>query len=245
VRQIRLCDVAGDRDLGTVTEAREEHAHLLAGRVLSLVQDHESVVQGAAAHERERRHLYLPALLELLGALVLEHVVERVVQRAQVGVDLLGQITGQKSELLARFHRGTHEHDSLHLFLDQERGGHRHRQVGLAGARGADAESQVVRAHGFDVSALTLRFRQHRLLSRGDQNRFVEQLGQAAVRIGAQTTEGSGHVVRRDGETAADELDRIGQEAERQPHDLFFTREIDGVAAQADVGAALLGDLGQ
>src|SRR5690606_39738705 len=60
--------------LRAVAEAREEHAHLLAGRVLRLVEDDERVVERAPAHERERRHLDLPALLELLGALEIEHV---------------------------------------------------------------------------------------------------------------------------------------------------------------------------
>ena len=35
----------------------EEHLHLLGGRVLSFVQDNEAVVEGAAAHERQRRIL--------------------------------------------------------------------------------------------------------------------------------------------------------------------------------------------
>ena len=40
-----------------VAEARQEHAHLLARRVLRLVEDDEAVVERAAAHERERRDL--------------------------------------------------------------------------------------------------------------------------------------------------------------------------------------------
>ena len=41
-------------------------------------------------------------------------VVERVVQRAQVGVDLLRQVAGQKAQALAGFHRRAREHDALH-----------------------------------------------------------------------------------------------------------------------------------
>src|SRR5262249_52083336 len=52
-RQIDLRDVAGDHGLRTEAEARQEHLHLLAGRILRLVEDDEGVVQGPAPHEGE------------------------------------------------------------------------------------------------------------------------------------------------------------------------------------------------
>ena len=55
--QVDLGDVAGDDGLGAEADAGEEHLHLLGRRVLRLVEDDEAVVQRAAAHERERRHL--------------------------------------------------------------------------------------------------------------------------------------------------------------------------------------------
>src|SRR4026207_266215 len=59
VGDIFICSGGGLR-----AEARplEEHLHLLGGRVLRLVEDDERVVQGAAAHERERRDLDNAAL---------------------------------------------------------------------------------------------------------------------------------------------------------------------------------------
>ena len=72
------------------------------GRVLRLVEDDERVVQRAAAHVGERRDLdralLASALRDLLG---LEHVVERVVERPEVRVDLLEQVAGQEAEPLA------------------------------------------------------------------------------------------------------------------------------------------------
>src|SRR5262245_30891008 len=44
-RQVDLRDVAGDHRLRAVTEARQEHLHLLAGGVLRLVEDDEGIVQ--------------------------------------------------------------------------------------------------------------------------------------------------------------------------------------------------------
>ena len=92
------CAVRGEIDLGHVAVhhhfrvealAREDHFHLLGRGVLGLVQDDEAVVQGAAAHERQRRDLDGVALQQLLHFSRLQHVVERVVQRPEVGIDLL------------------------------------------------------------------------------------------------------------------------------------------------------------
>jgi hypothetical protein len=63
-RQVDLGDVPGDDGLRAVAEARQEHLHLLGGRVLRLVEDDEAVVERPPAHERERRHLDGAALDE-------------------------------------------------------------------------------------------------------------------------------------------------------------------------------------
>ena len=80
-----------------------------------------------------------------LADLVEAHqVVERVVERAQVGVDLLRQIAGQETESLAGLDRRAGQHDALHQFaLDgvDRRG---HGEIGLAGAGRAGAEGDVV-----------------------------------------------------------------------------------------------------
>ena len=59
----------------------------------------------AAAHEGDRRDLDLARgdpPLDLLGR---QHVVERVVERAQIGIDLLLHVAGQEAEPLARLDR--------------------------------------------------------------------------------------------------------------------------------------------
>ena len=104
-RQIDLRDVAGDDGLRVVAEAREEHLHLLGGGVLRLVEDDERVVERAPAHERERRDLDGAALEHPARAIKIHHVMQRVVERAQVRIHLLGEIAGQEAELLAGFDR--------------------------------------------------------------------------------------------------------------------------------------------
>ena len=94
----------------------------------------------AAAHEGERRHLDHAALQVLVHALGLEHVVERVEQRAQVGVDLGRDVARQEAEPLAGLDRGAGEHDPVDLAPRQRRHRHRHGEERLAGAGGADAD---------------------------------------------------------------------------------------------------------
>ena len=157
VRQVDLGDVAGDDRLAAEADARQEHLHLLGRGVLRLVEDHERVVQRAAAHEGERRDLDGAALEQPLDLLGLEHVVERVVQRPQVRIDLLLQVAGQEAELLARLDRRARQHDAADLLGQQARDRLRHRQVGLAGAGRADAEDDVVLVDGFEVLPLRRR----------------------------------------------------------------------------------------
>src|SRR5260221_9590325 len=93
--QVDLRDVARDDRLRAEPQAGQEHLHLLRRRVLRFVEDDEGVVQPAAAHEPDRRHLNRAALEQALGALGLDHVVEGVIERPEVRVDLFLQIAGQ------------------------------------------------------------------------------------------------------------------------------------------------------
>ena len=68
-------------------------------------------VERPSAHEREGGDLDGALLQEALGAVGPEHVVERVVERAQVRVDLRHEVPGQEAEPLARLDRGSREHD--------------------------------------------------------------------------------------------------------------------------------------
>ena len=102
------------------------------------------MVEGAAAHEGERRDLERRLLERLADAVEPHQLVERVVQRPQVRVDLLRQVAGQEAEPLAGLDRGPGQDDALHrVALERvDRAGDR--EVGLAGAGRADAEGDVV-----------------------------------------------------------------------------------------------------
>src|ERR671925_46374 len=107
--EIDLRDVTRDDELRAKAESGEEHLHLLRAGVLGLVEDHERIVQRPPAHKGQRRDLNGAALEVRVDALRIQHVVERVEERAQVGVHLRLDVTGQEAEPLAGLDGGAGE----------------------------------------------------------------------------------------------------------------------------------------
>ena len=107
MRQINLRDVPRNHRLGIAAKAGEKHLHLLHGGVLRLVEDDKGIVERAAAHVGERRHFNGAPFHILLKALAAQHVKQGVVERAQVGVDLALEVSGQKAQLLPRLNSRT------------------------------------------------------------------------------------------------------------------------------------------
>ena len=75
-------------------------------------------------------------------------------ERPQVRVHLLLQVARQEPELLARLDRRPRQDDAAHLLGDEVAHRLRHRQVGLAGAGGPDAEHDVELLDGVEILAL-------------------------------------------------------------------------------------------
>ena len=183
--QVDLGDVAGDHDLGAEAEPGQEHLHLLGRGVLRLVEDDERVVERAAAHVGQRCDLDGPGREQLGDGLGVEHVVQGVVQRAQVGVDLLAERAGQEPEPLAGLDRGAGQDDPVDLLGLQRLHGLGHREVGLAGAGGPDAEDDGVLVDRVDVALLVQRLGPDRAAAVG-QDVEGEHVGRALGRLGAQ-----------------------------------------------------------
>ena len=91
--------------------------------------------KSAPAHESERRH-FDDSGLHQLGAALAQHIEQRVVERAQIGIDLLLEIARQEPETLAGLERGPREDQPLDAPLMQEMRAEGRREIGLAGARG-------------------------------------------------------------------------------------------------------------
>ena len=145
--------------LRALAEAGQEHLHLHARRVLRLVEDDEGVGQRAAAHEGERRDLDDAGLEIALDLLRRQHVVERVVERTQIGIDLLAHVAGQEAEPLAGLDGGARQDDALDEAALQAMGGVGDGEIGLAGAGRADAEHEIGLLERPDVGALHRRAR--------------------------------------------------------------------------------------
>ena len=104
-----------------------------------------------------------------------QHVVERVVERAQVGIDLLAHVARQEAQPLAGLDRRPRQHDALDLPALQALRGVGDGEIGLAGARRAEAEHQVDPSQRLDVGALVGRARRDHAAARAD-------LGEPVVR---------------------------------------------------------------
>jgi hypothetical protein len=140
-------------------QAGEEHLHLRARGVLRLVQDHEGVLQRAPAHVRQRGDLDGAALHRPAQPVGRDHVLQRVVQRAQVRIDLLLQVARQEAQVLAGLHGGARQDDALHPLLEERVHRHGDGQVGLTGPRRPDPHRDVVLLDVLEVRRLPLGLR--------------------------------------------------------------------------------------
>src|SRR2546429_564258 len=114
--------------------------------VRRLVENDERLIQTSSAHVGKRCDLDLAALLGPREPLRRHELVERVVERAEIGIDLLLKVTGQESEPLARFDSGAREDEPADLSIAERRHAHRDGEIALPGAGGADPEDQAVLA---------------------------------------------------------------------------------------------------
>ena len=133
----------------------------------------------AAAHEGERRDLDLVGLQRALDDARVHQVVQRVVDRPQIRIDLLAHVAGQEAEPLAGLDRRPRQDDAVDLLALEQRHRMRDREPGLAGAGGAGAEHQRVAAQRADIGVLRGGAGAHRALAQVD----LLEAGRAARRV--------------------------------------------------------------
>ena len=175
-RQVDLARIAGDDHAAVLAQPGEEHLHLHRGGVLRLVEDDHRIGQRAAAHEGERRDLDLAGLQRALDDAGIHQVAQRVVDRAQIGIDLLAHVAGQEAEPLAGLDGGARQDDAVDLLALEQRDRVGDREPGLAGAGRPGAEHQRVAAQRPDIGVLRRRARAHRPLAQVD---LLEALARA------------------------------------------------------------------
>ena len=86
---------------------------------------------------------------------------QRVEQRAQIGIDLRHQIARQETQPLAGLHRRARQDDAVDLVARQRCSGHRHREERLPSARRTNPEGDRARADSVDVALLVDRLWSH------------------------------------------------------------------------------------
>ena len=214
IRQIDLRDVAGDDHFGAEAQAREEHLHLLLRCVLRFVQNDKAVVERAAAHISERGHLDAAALHVFLVGFRAEHVKQRVIERAQVRINLLLQIARQKAQLFACLHGGAGEDDAVHLVRAEGRDGHGHGKISFAGAGRADADGDRVGRNGAAIALLAQCFRLDGLALAGDADAVAGERRQLFLAALPHKGDAVADVLLRESFPAVDEA----QQAFDGPH---------------------------
>ncbi len=111
-------------------------------------------VERAAAHVGEGDDLHDVAGDEAADGFEVHHVVEGVKKRAEVGVHLGLQVARKETELFAGLDRGADQDDLADAADLEEVDRRSDREVGLAGAAGADGDHHVVVADGVEIGLL-------------------------------------------------------------------------------------------
>ena len=169
--------------------------------------------------------------------LVAEDVVEGVVERAEVGVHLLGEVARQEAELLARLDRGAAEDDPLDLLLEERGGGHRHGEVGLPRAGRADREDDVVLADRLQVLLLPHVARRDDLPERGADGAVLEEVDERGRRVFLDDPDRARDVDLLRDVAPGDELRELGEEVGRPLGSLGAAAQRDHAAARRDLHA--------
>ena len=95
-----------------------------------------------------------PSRHEPLCSLRFHHVIERVIEWAQVRIDLLNHVPGQVAQLFSSLNGRSTKYNPLYILADKSRYSHGHRQIGLPRPRGPDAKNHIVGPDRLDVATL-------------------------------------------------------------------------------------------
>jgi hypothetical protein len=112
--------------------------------------------------------LDLAALQRALDDSCVHQIVQCIVDRPQIWIDLVLEVAGQKAEPLAGFDRRPRQDDAIDFLAFEQLRGMRHRKPGLAGAGGTDAEHHLVPLQRANIGILRGGACPHRTLAQID-----------------------------------------------------------------------------
>ena len=106
-----------------------------------------------------------------------EHIEEGVVKGAQIGIDLILKITGQKAQLLSSLDGRAGQDYPVDLLFAEGRNGAGDGQIGLTRACRADAYGDDIVLYGIDIGLLSQGLCLHRLAAHCDTYDPLAHLG--------------------------------------------------------------------
>ena len=208
--QVSLRAVAGDHHFRAVAEAGEEHLHLLAGGVLSLVEDDEGFAERAAAHIGEGSYLDDSLGHELLIDVVTHQLGESIVERSEIGVYLVREVAGQEAEALAGLYSRSGEDDAAHLVSAEGKDSHGDSQECLAAAGGAFGERHIVALYGGDVFLLAQSSCAYRFAAVGGEQHIAKETVEGFFLAVLYHLDGIAHLLCREAGASPDEGEQGG-----------------------------------
>ena len=158
-RKVDLAQIAGDDHAGIFPKPRQKHFHLNGRGVLCLVKNDISIRQGPAAHKGQWCHFDFAGFKTAVDLFGRQHVVESVIERAQIGVDLVAHIARQKPQTFPGFNRRARQYNPVHPAGGKHRHRHSNREIGLSGSRRSQSECQLTIHQGAHVPLLPGRSR--------------------------------------------------------------------------------------
>ena len=108
------------------TQPGEKHLHLLRCSILGFVENNKRIVKGSATHVGQGYDFDNFHVLHPPQSLGFHEILQRVVERAQIRVNLVLKRAGQETELLTGFDGGPGEQDTRYLLLPQCGNSHGH-----------------------------------------------------------------------------------------------------------------------
>ena len=141
---------------------------------MRFVQDDKTVVQSTTTHKCKWGNFDNLLLQICLCGFCTNHVVQSVIQRTQIRVDLCGEVARQKPQTLACFHSGARQDNSLYTFRVERQHSHRYSKPALSCACRTYAKCDDVVPNCFYVFALTRCLRTNVLSATGAQNVFCQ-----------------------------------------------------------------------
>ena len=171
MRQVDLSNITGEHHTGILAKTSQRHLQRGKRCVLALIDDDPCTVQGTAAHICQRRNLDDAPLSQFLRPVRAQKVMECVIQRTQIRIHLLRQISRKKSQtFLSRFNCRTAHDDPVDLPVFQLFDRLGNRQISLSRTCRTDADGYHIVTQCFYIILLPhgLAFDRHSLVIQGN-----------------------------------------------------------------------------